>query len=64
MKECTGLYTYKGVSIIFSEYYQEWHINAPFFDDHQVSKLPNFKTISSAKKWIKDHEKFINNLKK
>ena len=68
MKECTGYYQYKGFLINFSEYMQSWSLEPNFLDlndnnvlnfaiEYNNSYSPQFKTISKAKKYIRENEK-------
>lgn len=42
MKDCTGTYNYKGFSIMYSEYYQEWSVEPAFL-------FKEFKEINENK---------------
>lgn len=64
--ECTGLYKYKGFTIFYSNYYKFWSIEASYLLNENIKGIEDFvseitygefKTISSAKKYIKDNEK-------
>ena len=62
-KDWIGLYDYKGFTIRYSEYYQFWDLEASYLHNiEQLEKVqndynfPTFKTITTAKKWIKENE--------
>lgn len=65
MKDCVGLYKYKGFLINFSEYYQEWRLEPTFLGTDDVAidfaieynnDFEGFRTITEAKKYIKENE--------
>lgn len=54
MKDCTGVYKYKGKYIRFIETYQEWVIE-PDSEDHvfvEENTIGGFLTIKDAKNFI------------
>ena len=68
MKECIGMYQYKGFLIVFSDYQEDWRIEPNFFyegaDDIRAINFAcefrdeheSFKTIAKAKKYIRENE--------
>lgn len=68
MKDCIGTYNYKGFSINFHEMYQIWTLEPNYLNledndilnftiEYNNSFSPEFKTIASAKKYIRENEK-------
>lgn len=68
MKDCIRDYRYKGFDIRFSEMYQVWRLEPNYLDlddndtlnfaiEYHNSFSPEFKTIASAKKYIRENEK-------
>ena len=70
MKSCYGDYTYKGFSIRWSDYDQAWRLEPYYLDqrdgdtdivinfeiEYHNSYSPRFRTINSAKQYIRSHE--------
>lgn len=73
MKDCTGLYNYKGFLINFSEYYQEWRLEPTFLGTDDVAinfsveynnDFDGFKTLREIKKYVNENElKLIEDVK-